>query len=457
MALITLANWRFEWFSTSSDVTMSPERLLDLVAVVLAAGAIHILRSLHRTHKDANLVIATSIVLTAGTRVVTGALLPHMATSTAQWLYLSTGISMAALTIVAMFEVRTPDRFGAYVPLALGAAVIAGGFVAAASALTGPEVSFSAAVASVSFIGAMCGFALTVVGLRKSDVARQVLGLLALSAATLGTQLMATGTDVAVMAHKLTFVGLLGTLAIHLVVELRNTTVAAQSTSEQITADLDLSISMLRQQREERAQLIHDSRSALLVIQACLQSVANDDSDELIASLNSELNRIQAMIERNHTPIEPVDIIETLAPMVRCYDSGGIPLVIRVADPYGPQPLALASRTQLVEVMQNLIENAIRHAKSDRPIEISVAAVDENIEIEVRDHGIGIDLRDRPHVAGRVLPKSGFGTGQGLSICHRLMAEMEGELDFFLPNYGQGSIFRVKLPQAGLIRDPAVA
>ena len=444
-----IMNRRYGWFSSSHEISISPGRLLDVVAFVLAVLVVHELRSLHRTRGGADLVVTASAIFVAGIAICVNAVLPSMGSPALQLLHLAAGLSLAAVSLAAIVSCRTPDRFAAHVPLAVACMSVAGGIVLAA-ATYGPNVSFATASAAVASVGAAVGLALTIAGLRKVDIVRQILGLLVLSAATLGTHASTVDADVAVLVHKLTFAGLLATLALQLVVELRNATVTAQSTAERTEADLDLSNAMLRRQREERAQLIHDSRNALLVIQAGLRSVSDDTSAALIASLNSELNRIQAMIERSHTPIQALHVADALGPMLQCYQSAGTEITV-VADSKAPA-VAMASGTQLVEIMQNLIENAIRHAQSPYPIEVAIVGVDEHVEVRVRDFGDGIDMRDRIRMTERLVAKSGLGTGRGLSTSQRLAQEMGGELDFFDAPNGEGTILCLRLVSADVVQ-----
>lgn len=455
--IFTVLNPQYRWFTTDREFEISPGRVLDIVTLVLIVLVLHVLRSLHRIQAEAKLVTAAALILVSG--VVTAISMASVALDT-EMLHranVGAGMTITALTIVLSLDLRSPRRFASFCLLAAGGLACSAVVVFAGVALVDPNPWASYTV--TASLAVVAGVALTVIGLRRDDVTRQILGLVVLSAATLGTHFSGSNTgEMAVLLHQLTFIGLLSTLAIQTVVELRNLSVTARSAVDRATAELDFSQELLRAQREERARLVHDSRNALLVIQAGLQAVAHDDSETLIASLHSELNRIQAMIERNHTPIESIDVAETLGPMFQCYESGGVALSLSIAVPRGGQvPYAMASRTQLVEVMQNLVENAIRHSGSELPIEISIAPVGAMVEIQVRDHGSGIDLRDRLRASERISSKSGIAAGRGLSICQRLMEEMNGELDFFTPANGVGSVFRVRLPAMEAVVNEAVA
>lgn len=447
LAILTATNNRLGLVTISADVTLSPGLLLDVMAIIVAIAGLEVLRSYYRATGDQYAIEASAIVLMTGVCVFLSAATMLVASVTLSWAHTAGGITIVLLAVGALRERQHGDYFATHVTLVVRAAAIGAAAVLLLVLATSLEPTSNVLAVVSSAAIAASGLVLTIVGLRNKHVGRQLVGLVVLSAATLGTHMPGSEVaDVPVLVHKATMVGLLATVALHTLVELRNSTMSTQSTFERASEDLFVSNGLLEKQREERAQLVHDSRNALLVVQAGLRSVATEESEALIASLTSELNRIQAMIERTHTPIEAIDVVETLMPMIRCYESGGITLLVH-AD--GEPPfIALSSRTQLLEIMQNLIENAIRHAASPLPIEILFRAGDGHIEIDVRDHGQGIDLRDRLPLTDRVAPISGLGSGLGLSICRRMVAEMNGSLEFVNPVVGSGSIVRVRMPAA---------
>jgi PAS domain S-box-containing protein len=125
-------------------------------------------------------------------------------------------------------------------------------------------------------------------------------------------------------------------------------------------------------------------------------------------------------------------------------------------------PNVEANEGRLGQVFLNLIVNAAQalpegHAEQNE-IRVSTRLHDGRVVIEVSDTGAGIP----PEIIGRIFDAFfttkgvGVGTGLGLAICHRIVADMDGELTVESA-VGKGTTFRVALPIAGraAIEEPA--
>jgi PAS domain S-box-containing protein len=122
-----------------------------------------------------------------------------------------------------------------------------------------------------------------------------------------------------------------------------------------------------------------------------------------------------------------------------------------------PLPLLLGDRSQLVELFQNLIANAIKFRRGVPPvIDVSSRAVAGGVEFAVRDNGIGMEKQyyeDVFQVFRRLHTKDEYpGTGIGLAICKRIVERIGGRIwvDSVL---GQGSTFNFFWPDAP-VSDP---
>jgi light-regulated signal transduction histidine kinase (bacteriophytochrome) len=114
-------------------------------------------------------------------------------------------------------------------------------------------------------------------------------------------------------------------------------------------------------------------------------------------------------------------------------------------------PTVVADQTQLSQLLQNLIGNAIKFHGA-KPPRIHVAASERSAEwvFTVRDNGIGIDpeyferifaIFQRLHVAAEYP-----GTGIGLAVCKRI-AERHGGRIWVESDPGTGSTFSFSLPK----------
>ena len=114
-------------------------------------------------------------------------------------------------------------------------------------------------------------------------------------------------------------------------------------------------------------------------------------------------------------------------------------------------PPVVADGTQLVQVFQNLIGNAIKFRSDMRPeIHVSVAPRDREWLFSVRDNGIGIDLQYAERIFRifqRLHSREEYpGTGAGLAICKKIVERHGGQI-WVDSQPGKGSIFYFTLPR----------
>jgi len=119
---------------------------------------------------------------------------------------------------------------------------------------------------------------------------------------------------------------------------------------------------------------------------------------------------------------------------------------------FEPLPIIEANRTQMVQLLQNLIANSLKYKKKEVSpvVKISSPLAEEGfIRISLEDNGMGIedqyaDLVFQPFE--RLHPQV-EGTGMGLAICKKVVVSHGGEITVEgLPN-GGGSVFNIKLPE----------
>jgi PAS domain S-box-containing protein len=117
---------------------------------------------------------------------------------------------------------------------------------------------------------------------------------------------------------------------------------------------------------------------------------------------------------------------------------------------HGPLPTVLADETQLVQLFQNLIGNAIKYQKPGVPkVHVSAARnSDKKWIFSVKDNGLGIHPQYFERIFGmfqRLHKREEFeGTGIGLAICKKIV-ERHGGIISVESQLGQGSDFRFAL------------
>ncbi len=114
-------------------------------------------------------------------------------------------------------------------------------------------------------------------------------------------------------------------------------------------------------------------------------------------------------------------------------------------------PAVVADRPRVLQVFQNLIDNAAKFIGDGdaKKIEVGAREDDDQVVCWVRDNGIGIDPRFHDKVFGLFdrLDKAYDGTGTGLALVERIMKVNGGRAWVESEGEGHGSTFYFALPR----------
>lgn len=123
------------------------------------------------------------------------------------------------------------------------------------------------------------------------------------------------------------------------------------------------------------------------------------------------------------------------------------------AMPSAPALQAWVDEEALAEVLENLVDNAIKYTPPAGVISVRWWSEDGWTCLEVKDNGIGIPQHDLPRIFERFYrvdkarSREVGGTGLGLSIVKHLVQAMQGSIRA-TSQLGQGTTFVVRLPRA---------
>jgi signal transduction histidine kinase len=99
--------------------------------------------------------------------------------------------------------------------------------------------------------------------------------------------------------------------------------------------------------------------------------------------------------------------------------------------PTGSTPVRM-DRDRLLQVFQNLLENAIQHSPPGEIVTVELQQVYQDgkrwIECAIKDCGPGFRPEDLPRIFEPFFTRRRGGTGLGLSIVHRLVEEHGGQI-----------------------------
>jgi signal transduction histidine kinase len=124
---------------------------------------------------------------------------------------------------------------------------------------------------------------------------------------------------------------------------------------------------------------------------------------------------------------------------------------IRIQSPAENEKVfAIAEFRRTLQILLNLVNNAIRYSQDGTTVHIQIRAADDYCEISVADEGVGIADADRERIFEKFerLGRSGDGgSGLGLYISRRLARAMGGDLTAGQAA-GGGALFTLRLPAA---------
>lgn len=122
---------------------------------------------------------------------------------------------------------------------------------------------------------------------------------------------------------------------------------------------------------------------------------------------------------------------------------------------YDKPILVEADKFRIRQVFVNLITNSIKYGKDNGKTEISFSLYDEQVIVEMKDNGIGIDAVHLPRLFERFYrvdkgrSREQGGTGLGLAIVKHIM-EAHGETIDVTSKVGEGTLFTFTLKRASL-------
>ena len=117
---------------------------------------------------------------------------------------------------------------------------------------------------------------------------------------------------------------------------------------------------------------------------------------------------------------------------------------------YGVLPPVWCHISKLNQVFMNLIINALHATEDHGDISISTGRNQTDVQIVVKDSGIGIkpEYLDKIFDPFFTTKPTGKGTGLGLAICYGIVDVHNGRIEAFSEGSGKGATFTVTLPLA---------
>jgi len=204
-------------------------------------------------------------------------------------------------------------------------------------------------------------------------------------------------------------------------------------------------IGTLSSLQEESMQLDPDTKHNLV-------QVAREEADRLnhlISNLLDESRLKAGVLCLNRQPSEIQDLVgaalEQLKPAILQRT-----VLIDIPD---STPFIRVDFGLIVQVLVNIVENAVKYSPPNSPVEIQAYNADNGVKIEITDRGIGVPEQDLEHIFDRFYrikhPENVAGTGLGLSISRDIIELHGGHIKAVRSPAG-GTQIIVELPVDGL-------
>lgn len=214
----------------------------------------------------------------------------------------------------------------------------------------------------------------------------------------------------------------------------------------------------------------HELRTPLTSIRGAIEVILEDQADDLppdvlqmlsIASRNGlrltnliddllNINKLES--EQSALKLDKVDLVQLLEEAVAANQGYALHHDVSLRALPGPaSALVLADGERMLQVLANLISNAIKYAPENTEVHLSLRLDEGSARVGVKDRGRGIPEEFKEAVFDRFVQADGSdtrshgGTGLGLPIARTILEQHGGTLDF-RPVESGGTEFFFKIP-----------
>ena len=256
--------------------------------------------------------------------------------------------------------------------------------------------------------------------------------------------------------------------------EIRRFNITLQEEVERATSDLQSAnekLKILDKAKDEFLSLAsHELRTPMTAIKSYVWMVLNcktgvqnptsqkylqlvfDSTQRLINLVNDMLDISRIESGKVQLRLEPFAVSDLMYQVMEEFKARAADKKITLAlDPIQPLPSLTADRDKVLQVLENLVGNALKFTPSEGKITLTVARKENFIEFSVNDTGKGIAEADFPKLFTKfergapLTTLSEPGTGLGLYLCKQYVQLHKGTINV-KSKVDQGSTFSFTLP-----------
>ena len=241
---------------------------------------------------------------------------------------------------------------------------------------------------------------------------------------------------------------------------------AVADSFNQMAADLEMADV---QRQNLLADVAHELRTPLTVLQGSLRAILDDvytlDKSE-VARLYDQTRHLHQLVDDLHElaqaearrlPLQQksTDLVQLVENAAELFDPLAEMQEITLRADLPAQPvLAFVDPARIMQVVQNLTTNALRHTPAGGTITLAVTSTPAAAILRITDSGDGISVEHLPHIFDRFYrtdkarDRDRGGAGLGLAIVRALVELHGGTVAVTSPGPGAGTTFTVHLPTA---------
>jgi signal transduction histidine kinase len=190
--------------------------------------------------------------------------------------------------------------------------------------------------------------------------------------------------------------------------------------------------------------------SSALITDAAAGSATRSMAEKIVSQAHRTdalLNNMLSFACESPIEIAPVDLHQLLSAAIGLARVGRSPHLRLEIKSEGTVPMVAADSSRILQVFLQIIGNAVDAMEdvSNGTLLITLRAVNQQVEIEFADSGIGVEEPERVFDPFYTTKTIGKGIGLGLSTCYGIVRQHQGDITC-RNRSGGGAIFTVNLP-----------
>ncbi len=227
-------------------------------------------------------------------------------------------------------------------------------------------------------------------------------------------------------------------------------------------------VALANQRRKQlTADIAHDLSTPLHIASGYIETMIEGDlaaTPERLSIVAFELGHLRRLIEdldllaltdnnKLSLQFEPVTVPDLMEQVVTSFQPLAVAqnIDLKLIVPESVPANISADRARLIQVLGNILNNALQFTPTGGNITTSVKHVGQKVHIEIKDSGIGMTAEELPFVFDR-LYQGDASRGQagklglGLAISKGLIEAMGGTISATSKGHGHGTTFSISLP-----------